>query len=214
MSVATTWRARGVPLPFPRSRHGVRCWLPSHQGAGRTSTRLPRSPRKDTDGPRATHPTVRAAVLLSAATLLLAGCGGSLADVDRPGLVRPRTTPTDFCTAVVAAAAAARLVAALVARSDPVARQELGEAAQTARRAYADVLATAPEEVRADVERSVAVADLQLDVLEYAGGDVGALARDAAVRRTLATQDYAVATQRVRDYVTTHCGIDLRRLDG
>jgi hypothetical protein len=53
-----------------------------------------------------------------------------------------------------------------------------------------------------------------LDVLEYAGGDVGALARDAAVRRTLATQEYAVATQRVSDYVATHCGIDLRRRDG
>jgi hypothetical protein len=158
--------------------------------------------------------TVRAVVLLTAATLLLAGCGGSLADVDRPGRARPRPAPTDFCTAVVAGAAAARPVAALVARSDPEARQQLGEAAENARRAYADVLATAPEEVRTDVERAVAVADLQLDVLEYTGGDVGALARDAAVRRTLATQEYAVATQRVRDYVTTHCGIDLRRLDG
>ena len=76
------------------------------------------------------------------------------------------------------------------------------------------MLATAPAEIRSDIERSVAVADLQLDVLEYTGGDVGALARDAAVRRTVATQDYAVATAQVSEYVATHCGIDLRRLDG
>ena len=63
-------------------------------------------------------PTVRAAVLISAASLLLAGCGGSLADTDRPGPARPRPAPTDFCTAVVAGAAAARPLAVLVTRND------------------------------------------------------------------------------------------------
>jgi hypothetical protein len=171
--------------------------------------------------PRCTthHPAVRApdrtavrANAVLAALLLLAGCGGSLADLDRPGPARARTAPADFCAAVLAGAAAARPVAVLVARTDPAARQELGAAAENARRAYADVLATAPEDIRPDVERAVAAADLQLDVLEGTGGDAGALARDAAVRRTLATQEYVVATQRVTDYVATHCGVDLRRL--
>lgn len=159
---------------------------------------------------RAPGPTSRAALLAAVVgTVLAAGCGGSLADTDRPVAHTARTPPGDFCAAVQAGAEATRPLAALAGQGD-VDRPQLREAAENLRRANADVLATAPAEIRDDVERAVGWADLQLDVLEAAGGDAGTVARDAAVRRRLATQDYAVATARVRAYVSTHCGVDLR----
>ena len=80
------------------------------------------------------------------------------------------------------------------------------------RSAYAEVLATAPGEIRADVERSVAAVDLQLDALEAADGDTAAVARDEELRSRLTAPEYAQAAERVRDYIGEHCGIDARGL--
>jgi hypothetical protein len=144
--------------------------------------------------------------------LLLVACGGSLADADRPGPARSaRTPPGDFCAAVQAGVAAARPLAALVERGDAVPREQIVEAAEQVRSANADVLATAPEEIRADVERSIAEADVQLDALEAAGGDAAAMARVGATTSGSAEQEYAVAARRVREYVGVHCRIDADR---
>jgi hypothetical protein len=141
--------------------------------------------------------------------LLLGGCGGSLADTDAPAPARPdRAQPGDFCGAVLAGSRAAQPLAALLTRGGTVSRAELDTAAEAVRSAYADVLATAPGEVRADVERSVAAVNLQLDALEAAGGDTAAVARDAELRSRLAAPEYTEAADRVRDYVSEHCGID------
>jgi hypothetical protein len=145
-------------------------------------------------------------------TLLPTACGGSLADTDRPDPTHARPTPAgDFCAAVAAGADAARPLAALVDRGGSVPREQITEAAEHVRSTNAEVLATAPGEIRDDVERSVTEADLQLDALEAAGGDTAAVARDASARGQ-GGQDYAAAATRVRDYVGAHCGIDARRL--
>jgi len=160
---------------------------------------------------RAPRPTIVCAGVLSATTLLLAACGGSLADADRPDPARSaRTPPGDFCAAVLAGAEAARPLSALVDRGDAVPREQVVEAAEQVRSANADVLATAPEEIRADVERSVAEANLQLDALEATGGQ----GITGPTRSGSAAQEYAAATRRVREYVGMHCGVGADRRPG
>jgi hypothetical protein len=155
--------------------------------------------------------TSRVPALALAAALLLTGCGGSLADTDAPAPARPdRTPPGDFCGAVLAGTRAVQPLTALLTRGGTVSPEQLDTAAAAVRSAYADVLATAPGEVRADVERSVAAVNLQLDALEAAGGDAAAVARDEQLRRRLAAPEYTEATERVRTYVDEHCGIDGR----
>jgi hypothetical protein len=113
---------------------------------------------------------------------------------------------------VLAGSRAAQPLAALLTRGGTVPRDELDTAAEAVRSAYAEVLATAPGEVRDDVERSVAAVNLQLDALEAAGGDTTAVARDAQLRSRLTAPEYTEAAARVRSYVDEHCGIDGRGL--
>lgn len=150
---------------------------------------------------------------LVVAALLLTGCGGSLADADSPAPARPdRPPPGDFCGAVLAGTRAMQPLATLLTRGGTVPREQLDPASAAVRSAYADVLATAPGEIRADVERSVAAVTLQLDALEAAGGDTTAVARDAQLRSRLAAPEYTEAAERVRGYVGEHCGIEGRGL--
>ncbi len=152
-------------------------------------------------------------VALVAAALLLAGCGGSLADADTPAPPRPdRTRPGDFCSAVLAGTRAAQPLATLLTRGGTVPRDQLTTAAEAVRSAYAEVLATAPGEIRADVERTVTAVDLQLDALEAADGDTAVVARDEELRNTLTAPEYAQAAERVREYIGEHCGVDGRGL--
>ena len=157
-----------------------------------------------------TSPAPVVAAILAAA-FLLAGCGGSLADADTPAPPRPdRTRPGDFCGAVLAGTRAAQPLAALLTRGGTVPRDQLTTAAETVRSAYAEVLATAPGEIRADVERSVAAVDLQLDALEAADGDTAAVADNAELRGRLTAPEYVQAAEQVRNYIGEHCGIDTR----
>ncbi|MBL8927336.1 MAG: hypothetical protein JNM77_14020 [Pseudonocardia sp.] len=150
-------------------------------------------------------------VALVATALLLAGCGGSLADTDAPMPPRPdRTRPGDFCGAVLAGTRAAQPLAALLTRGGTVPPDQLTTAAEAVRSAYAEVLATAPGEIRADVERSVAAVGLQLDALEAANGDTAAVVGDAELRSRLTAPEYVQATEQVRDYIGKHCGIETR----
>ena len=150
-------------------------------------------------------------VALVAAAFFLAGCGGSLADADTPAPRRPdRTPPGDFCSAVLAGTRAAQPLATLLTGGGTVPRDQLTAAAEAVRSAYAEVLATAPSEVRADVERSVDAVDLQLDALEAADGDTAAVAGNAEVRSRLSAPEYVQASERVRDYIGEHCDIDTR----
>ena len=150
---------------------------------------------------------------LLAVALLVGGCGGSLADTDTPAPPRQdRSRPGDFCGAVLAGTRAAQPLVALVNRGGTVPRDQLTSAADAVRSAYADVLAAAPGEIRADVERAVSAVDMQLDALEAAGGDTAVVARDTGLRSRLTASEYTEAADRVRGYVCEHCGIDTRSL--
>jgi hypothetical protein len=154
-----------------------------------------------------------APAVVVAAALLLTGCGGSLADADAPGPARPdRTPPGDFCGAVLAGTRATQPLVALLTRGGTVPRDQLDPAAAAVRSAYADVLATAPGEIRTDVERAVAAMNTQLDALDAAGGDTTAVARDVQLRSRLTAPEYTEAADRVRSYIGEHCGIDGRGL--
>jgi hypothetical protein len=149
----------------------------------------------------------RAAVLtttvVATATLLLSACSGSIADSDRPAPPRADRAPGNpFCAAVEANSAATRPLSGLRAGSGA----EFATLAAEVRRTNTDVLATAPGEIRADVEIALAVAELQLTALEASGGDPAAAARDPELSERIAAPDYTSARQRVQDYVEANCG--------
>jgi hypothetical protein len=141
---------------------------------------------------------------LAAALVLVAGCGASVADNDRPAPTRPARAPAgDFCAAVQANTEAARPLAGLARGGAGPA--DLEAVAAEVRRTGSEVLATAPGEIRTDVERSVEAANLQLDALEATGGDPVAAARDTDLTERLNAPEFAAAAQRVRAYVAENC---------
>jgi hypothetical protein len=147
----------------------------------------------------------RARLLPGVALLvLLAGCGGSVADRDRPSPARERPAATSpFCDAVQASNAALAPLSSVTARAVPA--EELTNTADAVRRSTTQLLNAAPQDIRPDVERYVAVVDLQLDALVANGGDGAALARDPAFRAQVDSAENVAANQRVREYVMENC---------
>jgi len=145
----------------------------------------------------------RARLLAGALLLLgLAGCGGSVADRDRPSPTRAQPEPASpFCAAVQASNTAL----APLATPGGIPADELASTADAVRRSTTQLLNAAPEEIRGDVERYNAVVDLQLDALVANGGDSAALARDTALTAQINTPENTTANQRVRAYVTENC---------
>jgi len=141
------------------------------------------------------------------AVVLAAGCGGgSVADTDTPAPTRAQHQPSDaFCAAVTANAEAARPLVSLSARGGRVA--DIRNVADAVRSTNLDVLATAPAEIRAAVERTVDVANLQLDALEAAGGDLTAAARDGTLTARVNAPESVDAARKVRAYVERNCGV-------
>ncbi len=151
-----------------------------------------------------TRAAAAAAPLLAAPLLvaLLAGCGGSVADLDRAQASRaPAAAPSPFCAAVQAGSAA---TAPLSGRSG-LPPEELAPAVDAVRQANEDLVDTAPQELRTDVEVYVRALNLQLDALLANGGDSAALARDAALSTAVNTPENIAANQRVQDYVRRSC---------
>ena len=129
-----------------------------------------------------------------------------MADADAPDPTRaeaPRSSP--FCAAAEANVEAIRPLGGLVARGQ-VPPDELTDTVDAVRRAGADMVNTAPPEIQADVEQTVAVLDLQLDVLIANDGDPSAVARDPQVAARVNSPEVTGATQRVRSYVERTCG--------
>lgn len=140
-----------------------------------------------------------------AVVALAAGCGGSVTDADAAPRTRASVPPqTPFCAAAKANADAIPPLNALITRGDPPAAQ-LAEAVDTVRRAGADLLATAPSEIRDDVERRVRSIDVQLDALVASGGDGAAVNRDPAVAAQAGSPELVAAGERVTAYVTRTC---------
>ena len=134
--------------------------------------------------------------------VLVAGCGGSVAGLDRVEPTRaPAGPPSPFCAAVQASSAA---TTPLSGRSG-VPPEELSNTVDAVRLANDDLVQTAPDEIRDDVEQYVAALDLQLDALLANGGDSTALATDAALASAVNTPENVAANQRVQEYVRTTC---------
>ena len=135
--------------------------------------------------------------------LVAAGCGGSVADSDGVAPSRaPTAPPPPFCAALEAAGAA---TAPLDGRTG-VPAEELGTTVDAVRQANEELVDTAPDELRTDVERYVAALDLQLDALLANGGDTVALATDAELASAVNTPENVAANQRVQEYVRRTCG--------
>jgi hypothetical protein len=142
--------------------------------------------------------------LAAALVLALAGCGGSVADRDRPAPTRQQAAPASpFCAAVQAGNAAA---APLAARGGIV-PEELSNTVDAVRRNNVQLLNTAPEQIRGDVESYVRVVDLQLTALLANGGDAAALQGDTALAAQINAPEAVAANERVRDYVTENCSV-------
>lgn len=146
-----------------------------------------------------------AALVVSMGGALL-GCGGSVADTDAPDPTR-RAAPAPanpFCAAAQANLEAIRPLNGLVAQGE-VPRDQLANTVAAVRRAGQDMVFAAPDEIRADVERTVQALDLQLDVLVENGGDQSALSRDTDLVNRLNSPEFAGAGDRVRAYVERNC---------
>ena len=72
------------------------------------------------------------------------------------------------------------------------------------------LVAAAPPEIRADVEKLAAATAARLDALERTDGDVLAIAKDPAF--LAAVQDGLASGRRLDSYLKTHCGFDTRSL--
>lgn len=145
-------------------------------------------------------------MLLGAALLtLLAGCGGSLADRDRPAARAPEPVPlSPFCAAVAASGEAAAPFD-VVDSGGRVAPEQLAPAVDAIRRSNTELLTTAPPEIRPDVQTYVEVIELQLDALLAGGGDGAALTRDPELVSRVNTPENTAANDRVLAYVTRTC---------
>ena len=148
----------------------------------------------------------RHVLLLSAALVLVAGCGGSLAT--QPGSSRQATTTTQaratnpFCEAVQAGQDAAEPVSGIgIGRSVG----DVDQVAANVRRANQQVTALAPQEIRADFDRVNQLAERQLELLEANGGDTMAVARDPEIAQARSDPAYQASSQRINDYVRSNC---------
>jgi hypothetical protein len=157
------------------------------------------------------HFVARGAVAAAALTaaVLVAGCGGSVADTDyRPARApaAPTATPaaSAFCAASQASSQAIDPLNTLVSRGE-VDQSELARAADAVRRAESDMLAAAPPDVRDDVQMTVDAVDAQLDSLIAHGGDSRAVSADQALTARLASADLAAANTRLAAYLTRTC---------
>ncbi|MGI9001463.1 MAG: hypothetical protein ACR2GH_07325 [Pseudonocardia sp.] len=136
---------------------------------------------------------------------LAVGCGGSLADRDAPD--PPRATPplsSPFCTAAQANSDAIRPLNSLTAQGGAT-PAELSSTVEAVRRAGANLITEAPAEIRADVERTVDAATLQLDALVANGGDAAAAARDPELTARLDSPELTQARERVGAYINSNC---------
>lgn len=152
-------------------------------------------------------PWVTLGLVLTGSVLagVIAGCGTSVADVDR-GITAPVRTaaPAPLCASAQANAAALAQLSA-VTQTATVAPDRLAAAVDAVRRTDADLLTNAPAELTTDLSRTVDVLGVELDALVRARGNGATAARDPAV--SAATSDPAVATSahRVSAYVARTC---------
>jgi hypothetical protein len=146
-----------------------------------------------------------AALALVIGAVLLGCGGGSVADADAPDPTRRAPAPpSPFCAAAQANLEAIRPLNGLVAQGQ-VPPDQLASTVAAVRRAGQDMVFAAPDDIRADVERTVQALNMQLDVLVASGGDQAALTRDTELVNRLNSPEFRGAGERVRAYVERNC---------
>ena len=132
-------------------------------------------------------------------------CGGSVADADRPVRATASAAPlTPFCAAAQHNADALRPLNGFAQRGS-VPPDQLGRTVDAVRNSGIELIASAPSDIRADVQIVVDALDAQLDALERSGGDITAVDRDPAASATAAATGATAASQRVSAYITRTC---------
>ena len=131
-------------------------------------------------------------------------CGGSVADADRPSRPTVAAPLTPFCAAAQHNADALRPLNGFAQRGS-VPPDQLRRTVDAVRNSGIELIASAPSDIRADVQIVVDALDAQLDALERSGGDIAAVARDPAASATAAASGAAAASQRVSAYITRTC---------
>jgi hypothetical protein len=146
------------------------------------------------------------AALLSFGLLVgVTACGGSVADTDRPIRAPATAAPlTPFCAAAQHNADALRPLNGFAQRGS-VPPEQLKRTVDAVRNSGIELIASAPSDIRGDVQIVVDALDAQLDALERSGGDIAAVARDPAASATAAASGAAAASQRVSAYITRTC---------
>lgn len=138
---------------------------------------------------------------LCAALALLAGCGGSLADTDAPRPVQEQPQSSEFCEAVTANSDAVRPLGTAITRGTGPG-QELSDLIAEVRRTNDRLVATAPGEIRSEVDRTIAGSTVQLDALETGGSDA---AQAPEVRAAVEDPEFTAAGERIREFVQANC---------
>jgi hypothetical protein len=149
---------------------------------------------------------VRVAAVAGAlvAGAVIAGCGSSVADADRRDPVSTTPPPTPFCAAAQANLESLRPLNGFLAQGS-VPPNELDDTVDAVRRAGAQMVTAAPNEIRTDVELTVQALDLQLDALVASGGDPAAVTRDPQLTARLNSPEFTGARARVRAYMERMC---------
>lgn len=149
---------------------------------------------------------IRARGLLAATLMIaLAGCGGSVADRDRPApRVEEPEPPSPFCAAIFASSEALTPLNALAAGGS-IPPDQLDTTVEQVRTANSDLLAATPTDIRTDVQTYVRIIELQLDAVVAGGGAADALAPGTPLAAQINTPENADANERLREYVTRSC---------
>lgn len=160
--------------------------------------------------------TSRTSLIALVAATLLGGCGGgdgaAQGETDVPpaqveAIEEAGQQATDFCAAALANVEAGQALKDFsLAAPAPRPQEEMEAVLGPVRESNAQLLASAPEMAKADMEQVNEVTELRLAAFEASGGDPAAADADPAIAEKLAA--VAKPSARITQYIRTTCRID------
>lgn len=156
--------------------------------------------------------TSRTALIALVAATVLGGCGGGGAGVtevppEMEEVAEAGAQVTDFCTAAQANVdAGARLTEFSTAGTPPRPQEEIEAVLEPLRESNEQMLASAPEMVKPDLEKVAEVTELKLAAFEASAGDTAAANSDSAVVEK--TKEAAEPSARIAQYLRAVCRVD------
>lgn len=156
--------------------------------------------------------TSRTALIALVAATVLGGCGGTGAgETEVPpemeAVAEAGAQVTDFCTAAQANVdAGAKLSEFTTAGTAPRPQEEIEAVLEPLRESNEQMLASAPEMVKPDLEKVAEVTELKLAAFEASAGDPAAANNDPAVVEK--TKEAAEPSARIAQYLRAVCRVD------